>query len=162
MVSADELLDAVFRNLLKNAIQHNRQETPGIWVSVDCLDETVEIRIADNGLGVDDAHKETIFGKGKQGLDSDGTGIGLYLVQSLVDRYGGDVWVEDRNPRVPQVISYRPPPMSRLGRSLSFNLLYTSEENATIATSWDAENHIEERSRFDPWIKTNRCFIATE
>ena len=98
MVSADELLDAVFRNLLKNAIQHNRQETPGIWVSVDCLDETVEIRIADNGLGVDDAHKETIFGKGKQGLDSDGTGIGLYLVQSLVDRYGGDVWVEDRNP----------------------------------------------------------------
>jgi PAS domain S-box-containing protein len=98
MVSADELLDAVFRNLLKNAIQHNRQETPGIWVSVDCLAETVEIRIADNGPGVDDAHKETIFGKGNQGLDSDGTGIGLYLVQSLVDRYGGDVWVDDREP----------------------------------------------------------------
>jgi len=98
MMTADELLDAFFRNLLKNAIQHNRQETPGIWVSVDCLAETVEIRIADNGPGVDDAHKETIFGKGNQGLDSDGTGIGLYLVQSLVDRYGGDVWVDDREP----------------------------------------------------------------
>ena len=96
MVSADELLDAVFRNLLKNAIQHNRQEIPDIWVSIDCLAETVEIRIADNGPGVDDAHKETIFGRGKQGLDSDGTGIGLYLVQSLAGRYGGNVWVEDR------------------------------------------------------------------
>ena len=82
-----------------NAIQHNRQEMPGTWVSADCLAETVEIRIGDNGSGVDDAHKETIFGRGKQRLDSDGTGIGLYLVQSLVDRYGGDVWVEDREPQ---------------------------------------------------------------
>ena len=81
-----------------NAIQHNRQEMPGTWVSADCLAETVEIRIADNGSGVDDADKETIFGRGKQRLDSDGTRIGLYLVQSLVDRYGGDVWVEDREP----------------------------------------------------------------
>ena len=56
----------------------------------------VTIRVADNGPGVTDAAKEDIFGKGGNGLDSDGTGIGLYLVKSLVESYGGDVWVEDR------------------------------------------------------------------
>ena len=96
LVSAGPLLDAVFRNLLRNAIQHNRRETPGIWVSADCFDGRIEIRVADNGAGIDKAEKETIFGKGNQGLDSDGTGIGLYLVESLIEGYGGDVWVEDR------------------------------------------------------------------
>nr|WP_302080744.1 ATP-binding protein [Salinibaculum sp. KK48] len=38
------------------------------------------------------------FGKGEKGLDSPGTGIGLYLVQTLLDQYGGDVWVADNDP----------------------------------------------------------------
>jgi len=95
---ADELLDAVFRNLLKNAVQHNDSSTPVVVVSGELRDEHVEIRIADNGPGVADAWKDVIFGKGEQGLDSDGTGIGLFLVQSLVDGYGGAVWVEDNTP----------------------------------------------------------------
>ena len=39
--------------------------------------------------------KTKIFGKGQKALESDGTGIGLYLVEALVTRYGGSVWVED-------------------------------------------------------------------
>lgn len=34
-----------------------------------------------------------------KGLDSGGTGIGLYLVNTLVDNYGGDVWIEDNDPK---------------------------------------------------------------
>ena len=98
-VLADDLLEAVFRNLLKNAVQHNDTEEPEISIETAVDDETVTVRIADNGPGVSDAHKSQIFGRGEQGLESSGTGIGLYLVDTLVDRYGGDIRVEDNDPR---------------------------------------------------------------
>ncbi|RJX47883.1 PAS domain-containing sensor histidine kinase [Halonotius pteroides] len=98
IVSGNNLLKAVFRNLLKNAVVHNDKETPQIQLSVTVNDETLTVAVADNGPGISDDHKEEIFGKGNKGLDSPGTGIGLYLVQTLVDQYGGDVRVEDNNP----------------------------------------------------------------
>jgi len=91
------MLGSVFRNLLKNAVQHNDKPVPTVAVSSDTADGSIRIRVADNGPGISDAAKEDIFGKGEKGLDSEGTGIGLYLVKSLVDSYGGDVWIEDRN-----------------------------------------------------------------
>ena len=97
-VKANQMLDSVFRNLLSNAVQHNDKEIPEISVSAATHDERVVVRIADNGPGVPDAQKEEIFGKGEKGLDSSGTGLGLYLVQHLVTNSGGEVWVEDNEP----------------------------------------------------------------
>ena len=90
------MLGSVFRNVLKNAVQHNDKPVPTVAVSSNTVDESIKIRVADNGPGISDAAKEDIFGKGEKGLDSEGTGIGLYLVKSLVESYGGDVWIEDR------------------------------------------------------------------
>ncbi len=97
-VAAGKLLSSVFRNLLKNAIQHNDKDRPEITVSVQIAEETAVVRVADNGPGVRDELKPEIFGKGEKGLDSAGTGIGLYLVQTLVESYGGSVRVEDNDP----------------------------------------------------------------
>jgi PAS domain S-box-containing protein len=97
-VRADDMLDSVFRNVLKNAVQHNDREVPEVTVTVGDRKETVRVRIADNGPGIPDGQKDDIFGKGEKGLDSQGTGIGLYLVKTLVESYGGDIWVEDREP----------------------------------------------------------------
>ena len=97
-VTGNELLGSVFRNLLQNAILHNDKEIPKVTITATTEEEMVEIRIADNGPGVPDGQKERIFGKGEKGLESAGTGIGLYLVRSLVESYGGDVWVEDNEP----------------------------------------------------------------
>jgi len=94
-VEATDMLGSVFRNLLKNAIQHNDKQVPEVTVSARDRDDMVIVRIADNGPGVPDGQKESIFGKGEKGLDSQGTGIGLYLAQVLVESYGGDIWVED-------------------------------------------------------------------
>jgi PAS domain S-box-containing protein len=94
-VVGNDMLDSVFRNLLKNAIQHNDKEVPAVAVSGQTDGDTVTVRVADNGPGVPDSRKSEIFGRGESGLDSDGTGIGLYLVESLVDSVDGDVWVED-------------------------------------------------------------------
>jgi signal transduction histidine kinase len=97
-VQANEMLSSVFRNVLENAVRHNDKETPAITVTSEVDPETVRVRIADNGPGIPDDRKEQIFGKGEKGLDSPGSGIGLYLVHLLTDQFGGEVWVEDNNP----------------------------------------------------------------
>nr|WP_254823162.1 PAS domain S-box protein [Haloglomus halophilum] len=97
-VLADDMLESVFRNLLNNAIVHNDKEVPEVTVSVTTDDERLLVRVADNGPGIPDDQKSLIFEKGEKGLGSEGTGLGLYLVQTLVDRYGGSVRVTDNEP----------------------------------------------------------------
>ena len=97
-VLANEMLASVFRNLLENAVRHNESMAPEVTVEVVEEADTVRVRIADNGPGVADEQKERIFGKGEKGLESPGSGIGLYLVHTLTDQFGGDVWVEDNDP----------------------------------------------------------------
>jgi signal transduction histidine kinase len=89
----------VFKNLLENAVQHNDEGTPEVTVSCIEHPEIVRVKIADNGPGVPDDKKRTVFGKGEKGFDSSGTGIGLYLVATLVEQFGGDVSIEDNDPK---------------------------------------------------------------
>jgi PAS domain S-box-containing protein len=97
-VLADDMLESVFRNLLSNAIVHNDKQLPEVTVSAALDDEMVRVRVADNGPGIPSDQKEQIFEESEKGLDSSGTGLGLYLVRTLVDRYGGDVWAADNEP----------------------------------------------------------------
>jgi signal transduction histidine kinase len=53
--------------------------------------------IEDNGPGIPDELKNVIFNRNARGnTKAMGTGLGLYLVKTLVDDYGGSVKVEDR------------------------------------------------------------------
>ena len=55
--------------------------------------------VEDDGPGIPDDFKSRIFNRMLKGTDkAKGMGLGLYLVKSLVDSYGGRVWVEDRVP----------------------------------------------------------------
>ena len=99
-VMANDLLYEVFENLVGNAIKHGGPE-PAISARFDRV--TVEGRpynrftVEDNGPGIPDAVKNRIFNRMQHGdTKAKGMGLGLYLVKSLVDSYGGRVWVEDR------------------------------------------------------------------
>jgi signal transduction histidine kinase len=96
-VEADELLSAVVGNLLSNALLYTHDEAD-VTVSLVVDDDVVRLRVADTGPGVPDDQKDRIFGEGERGLEGQGTGIGLYLVDQLVDGYDGRVWVEDNEP----------------------------------------------------------------
>lgn len=98
-VLADEALGTVFRNLLTNGMRHSDAEAPTVTVSATDEGDTVVVAVADDGPGIPPERREEIFGRGNKGLESPGTGIGLYLVEMLVSGYGGDVWVEDNDPR---------------------------------------------------------------
>lgn len=95
---ADDMLDSVFRNVLKNAIQHNDKAIPELSVSATQSGDYVEVRFADNGPGIPDERKSETFGRGENGHESGGTGIGTFLIDKLVTRYGGSVRIEDNEP----------------------------------------------------------------
>lgn len=97
-VVADDMLESIFRNVLKNAIIHNDKPIPEVTVSAAVHEEVVEIAVADNGPGIPDERKAQIFEEGAQGIDSEGTGLGLYLAETLLDRYGGSISVTDNEP----------------------------------------------------------------
>ncbi|MDY7083150.1 MAG: HAMP domain-containing sensor histidine kinase, partial [Halobacteria archaeon] len=96
-VEANEMLSSVFTNLLSNAVRHNDKPEPYIEVGVEETEDEVVVSVADNGPGVRDEKKEMIFGRGEKGLESPGSGVGLYLVDTLVMQYSGEVWVEDND-----------------------------------------------------------------
>lgn len=94
-VTGDQMVSSVIRNLVTNAIRHNDAETPKVSVSLSQSGESVFLSVADNGPGIQEEDKADIFKCGSMGVNSPGTGIGLYLVSMIVDRYGGAVHVED-------------------------------------------------------------------
>ena len=88
----------LLQNLLSNGLKYRSPERkPVIHVSsVAAEDGIVEILVRDNGIGIDPAYHERIFGVFKR-LHSrkiPGTGIGLAICQKIVDYYGGKIWVE--------------------------------------------------------------------
>lgn len=86
-VEADDLLARVFRNLFSNAVKHNDSPTPRIEVTVEERADTVEVRVGDNGPGIPEAKRESLF---ESNMDAD-HGLGLYLVHELLLRYGGSI-----------------------------------------------------------------------
>jgi len=97
-VIANSMLASVFRNLFHNAIHHNDKSVPKITVTTENREDSFVIHVADNGPGIADDRKSEIFGKGQKGLESSGTGIGLYLIGELIEMFGGDVWMRDNDP----------------------------------------------------------------
>lgn len=88
----------VVQNLLDNAAKFMGDE-PAPRVRVGVRDDQGEavLFFEDNGLGIDPAHHERIFGLfDKLDPKAEGTGVGLALVKRIVELHGGRVWVESR------------------------------------------------------------------
>ena len=97
-VAATELLSSVFRNLLTNAITHNDKQTPEVTISGEDRGDSVVVHVADNGPGIPEDRREEIFGRGERGLESPGSGIGLYLVDTLMTLFDGGIEVTGNEP----------------------------------------------------------------
>lgn len=85
-VPADDLLPRIFSNILANAVEHNPSESPSVSVRIETSPEVVRVNIADDGPGVSDAERESLFERSQEDH-----GLGLYLVRVLAERYDGTV-----------------------------------------------------------------------
>lgn len=92
------LLKQVFINLLSNAIKFSsKREHPVITVSSSRNDREVIYAVKDNGAGFDIKYAHKLFGvfqRLHRPDEYEGTGVGLAIVQRVVYRHGGRVWVE--------------------------------------------------------------------
>jgi ligand-binding sensor domain-containing protein/signal transduction histidine kinase len=89
-------IQEVFQNLVENALKY-MGDAPRPRIEIGAVDKGGEVhcRVRDNGLGIEPRYREKVFDLFEQ-LDAsvDGTGIGLALVQRIVEVHGGRIWVE--------------------------------------------------------------------
>lgn len=87
-------MERIILNLLSNAIKYNRING-NIEVNISCKDN-IKISIKDNGLGIPKDKQARVFErfgqvKNKMKTEHEGSGIGLFLVKSLVELNGGSI-----------------------------------------------------------------------
>jgi signal transduction histidine kinase len=93
-----ESLSIALWNLLDNAVKYS-PECHTVWVRVRMQGSRAVIQVQDRGLGISPAERTAIFEKFVRGASSrttgaKGTGIGLALVQHIVQAHGGEIQVE--------------------------------------------------------------------
>ena len=94
------LIKQVLVNLLSNAIKFTKNKKQGIIEMSSCTDDgKIVYSIKDNGAGFDMANYDKLFGVFQRLHSSEeyeGTGIGLAIVQRIINRHGGRVWAEGK------------------------------------------------------------------
>ncbi|SDZ84777.1 Signal transduction histidine kinase [Haloplanus vescus] len=106
-VQATGAVSAVFANLIQNAVEHNDAESPSVTIRADRHPRTVSVHIVDDGPGMRDEVKATLF---DSAIES-GEGRGIALVKTVMNHYGGDVRARDNDPRGTEVVvEFRRPP----------------------------------------------------
>lgn len=108
-------LRSVIYNLLSNAIKYTPfDRQPEITIGSKIEDDNMVISVSDNGIGISSADQKSIFEKFERvRSDVEGTGVGLYLVNTIVSSAGGRIAVE-----------------SELGKGSSFKIMLKIQASA--------------------------------
>lgn len=105
VISCDELrVSEVFMNLISNALKYSNEENKIITIGYrkavagEISPSGFIFFVQDNGLGIEDRHLDKVFhlfrrlhGRAAYG---GGTGAGLAITKKIVERHGGQIWVE--------------------------------------------------------------------
>jgi PAS domain S-box-containing protein len=111
-------ISEILRNLISNAIKYRRLENVAseinIKITIDHL--RAEIIFSDNGIGISESNLSKIFEMFYRATEqSDGSGIGLYIVKNAVEKLGGQIYVA-----------------SRIGQGTRFNIILPNRLNNVI------------------------------
>lgn len=94
-------LTQVFQNLIQNALKFRSVESPVVSVEAWVDGGMCQFSVRDNGVGIEPRDAERVFEiyrRVEREADPGGSGIGLSVCRRIVERHGGRIWVEPREP----------------------------------------------------------------
>jgi PAS domain S-box-containing protein len=99
-VLADEFIEDVFHILIENSVEYTKGKVVeiDIYAKADSLEKPnyVEIKIEDHSRGIPDDEKTKIFDQWMVSEEKRGTGLGLSMAKFVLNRYSGEIHIEDR------------------------------------------------------------------
>jgi CheY-like chemotaxis protein len=95
-VYADKTLEAAISEVVENAIEHNDGDDPAVTVTVAQSDDLdwVDVTVTDDGPGIPEAEREVLV-EGEETALHHGSGLGLWLTNWIVGKFGGEVTFDD-------------------------------------------------------------------
>jgi PAS domain S-box-containing protein len=97
-IDPHELLQ-VFQNLIANALKFRREDAPQIHVSARRDGSRWVIAVEDNGIGIEGTQLDrvfVVFQRLHAAADYPGNGIGLAICKKIIQRHGGEMWIESQ------------------------------------------------------------------
>ncbi len=97
IVGDESQLIQLFQNLIDNAITYRSQSDPLIEIDAICEQQGWLFSVQDNGIGINPKYSRRIFEVFQRLHPKDkysGTGVGLAICKKIVERHGGNIWVE--------------------------------------------------------------------
>lgn len=91
-----KLIRIVLQNILSNAVKYSKSKG-SIRVGVKRSNDSIIIRVSDSGYGIPKNQQSKIFTKlfradNIRGIETTGTGLGLYIVKAILDNTDGKIW----------------------------------------------------------------------
>jgi hypothetical protein len=112
MLIDNKLLRMVFQNLLSNSIKYTKEngnikldlhkvKTGEIIRGTKIEVDSILISVSDNGYGITDNQQDRIFSKlfradNIKEKSTEGTGLGLYILKTIIDNSGGQIWFNSK------------------------------------------------------------------
>ncbi len=92
-------LTRVWQNLIGNAVKFRGDVPPQIRITAEKVENAWQFAVSDNGIGIDPQYFDRIFlvfQRLHTRREYPGTGIGLSLCRKIIERHGGQIWVESQ------------------------------------------------------------------
>ena len=88
---------SLFKNIIENGIKYNENIIPTITIASKRVNEKIIITIKDNGIGIKEQYKDSIFEMYKRLSNKSkisGSGLGLAICKKIVEKLNGNIWIE--------------------------------------------------------------------
>jgi light-regulated signal transduction histidine kinase (bacteriophytochrome) len=94
----EQALERLFNELIANALLYRSEQRPQVNIAAREDGEFWLFAVSDNGIGIEPAYHDRIFGLFKRlhSRSIPGTGLGLAICRRIVERHGGKMWVESQ------------------------------------------------------------------